>query len=108
VHDDAVTADLLVETVVVNRVLASAVFPPDLEAEGVHSFGTGAIAGPQHELVGVAVRVRCSVDRPAALELGVRPTLVDHQPLVARGVEVEAAGLELELGVAAVYGQSQL
>jgi hypothetical protein len=71
VHDDAAAADRLVGAVVIDVMLCGiGVLPPDADAEGVCAVGAGTIAGPQHELVGVAVGIQLPVDRARALELG--------------------------------------
>ena len=55
-----------------------------------------AIASPQHELVGIPVRVECAVDRALSLELGIGPALVDHQPFIAVRVELKPGRVKFE------------
>jgi len=71
------------------------VLVPDLDAEQVHVRAGGQlrVGGGQHEAI-----VAAAVDRAHALVLGPGPG--DDQPVVARGVEVQVSGLELELGLA--------
>jgi hypothetical protein len=101
VHYDA-AADRLIEAVVIDHVLASRVFPPDLDAEGIG----GSIASPQHELISIAVGIQRSNDLTAALELGVDLVLAYHQSFIADRAVVEAASMELELGVVRWNGRS--
>ena len=96
-HHDASATNGLAEAVIVDQMLASAILPPDLDAESVG----GPITGPEHEFVGIAIGVKCAIDRTAALELGVRPGLIDHQPFICTRMEIEPAGLELEFSAAA-------
>jgi hypothetical protein len=78
VDGDAAAADGLVGAVVIERGLDTASVLPDLDAEGVGV----AIAGPERELVGVAVAVEGGVDGPLVLELAVGFVLIDDQSLV--------------------------
>ena len=100
VHYDA--ADRLIEVVVIDHVLTSLRLPQDLDAEGIG----GSIASPQQELISSAVGIQRSIDLTAALELGVDLVLAYHQSFIAGRAEVEAASMELELGVVRWNGRS--
>ena len=67
-------------------------FVPDLDAEAIEAAPARQLTvdGREHEPVGVG-----SVHRAGSFEL--RSGTGHHQPLIARGVEREVAGVELEL-----------
>jgi hypothetical protein len=88
VYNDA-AADHLVKAVVIYNVFHITSFPPDADTEGIG----GAIASPQHELVGVAVVIQSSVDGSRALRLGSNLVFADQQPVVGGRVEFESTGL---------------
>lgn len=86
VHHDAPAADGLALAVVVDVMLyAVGILPQDAYAEGVG----GGVSSPQHELVGVSVGIQYSVDRAAALKLGIDLVPAYHQSFVGVGKEVE-------------------
>src|ERR1700682_2171140 len=91
---DVAAANRLVTPVVVHGCPGRAV--RDLDPEGVRSRISAAFAihAGQHEAVAPS-----AIDGAGALELG--PALAgDDEPLIGRALEVEAAGLELEAGIA--------
>ena len=50
---DVAGADRLGDAVVIHILFPGGIFPPDADAESIG----GAVAGPQHKLVSIAVRV---------------------------------------------------
>ena len=73
-YDDAAALYQLVMAIVIPHSLnATAVFRPDLDAEGVRV----TIRSPDHEFI-----VALSIDSTFSLKLGVGTPLVDHQPLI--------------------------
>ena len=56
-----------IEDTVIDYMLTCAIFPPDLNMEGVWE----AITSPEHGHVDVSVLAQCAVDNAAVLELGV-------------------------------------
>ena len=94
VHHDVAGADRLGSTVVIHIMLASGIFPPNADTEGIER----SISSPQHEVVDVAVGICCPIDQTCAFELGVGASLVDHQPLVVLRGKCQLSQIELEGG----------
>src|SRR5207249_2159778 len=72
---------------------------PDLDAEPIRPAAAGRLAVPRGQFEAVTAG---AVDRARAAEPGFRAG--HDQPFVTRALEVEAAHLELDLGVPGRYG----
>ncbi|MGB7094137.1 MAG: hypothetical protein WBD62_05765, partial [Anaerolineales bacterium] len=98
-HDDADSMYLLVPSIIVDHT----VIPPDSDLESISPILTGSIPRPNHEFIRTL-----TVCGTFALELGSITALVDHQPIVAAGVEVQVTSMELEFGLPAGYAGALL